>query len=51
MEVAMGYGTGMTPGMSLVGGFLSLALTVWFVVFTVLMLQKLDKIIELLERK
>jgi len=41
----MGYGMGF------LGGLISLALTVWFVVFTVLMIQKLDKIIELLSKK
>ena len=41
----MGY------GLSFIGGLISLALTVWFVVFSVLVLRKLDKIIELLSRK
>jgi hypothetical protein len=33
------------------GGIISLALVVWFVAFTVLVLQKLDKVIELLGKK
>ncbi|MFH1247585.1 MAG: hypothetical protein V1490_00315 [Candidatus Omnitrophota bacterium] len=36
------------------GGFgflVPLAITVWLVVFTVLVLQKLDKVIELLSKK
>ena len=41
----------MTAGVSLIGGLISLALTVWFVVFSVLVIQKLDKVIELLGKK
>jgi hypothetical protein len=37
----------VSSGVSILSGLISLALTVWFVVFTVLVLQKLDKIIEL----
>jgi len=47
----MGYGTGMSPGAGFLAGLISLALTVWFVVFTVLVLKKLDNIIELLSKK
>ena len=36
---------------ALISGIISLALTVWFVVFTVLVIKKLDKIAELLEKK
>jgi hypothetical protein len=36
---------------ALISGIVSLALTVWFVVFTVLVIKKLDKIAELLEKK
>ncbi len=32
-------------------GLISLALTVWFVVFTVLVIQKLDKLIEVSSKK
>lgn len=38
-------------GVGVVGALISLALTVWFVVFSVLVLQKLDKVIELLSKK
>jgi len=41
----MGY------GLTFIGGLISLVLTVWFVVFSVLVVAKLDKIIELLGRK
>jgi hypothetical protein len=41
----MGY------GLSFIGGLISLVLTVWFVYFSVLVIQKLDKIIELLGKK
>ena len=40
----------MTNGMSLIGGLISLGLTLWFVVFTVLVLNKLDKIKEALDK-
>lgn len=38
-------------GMNLAAGLLSLALTVWFVVFTVLVVKKLDRLIDLLGKK
>jgi hypothetical protein len=41
----------MANGASFIGGIISLALTVWFVCFTVMVIQKLDKIIELLGKK
>ena len=41
----MGY------GLSFIGGLISLVLTVWFVVFSILVVQKLDKIIDLLGKK
>ena len=41
----------MTTGVNLVGGLISLALTVWFVLFSVLVVKKLDKLIELLAKK
>ena len=41
----------MTTGVSFIGGLISLVLTVWFVVFSVLVIQKLDKVIELLGKK
>ena len=41
----------MVSGIGLMSGVISLALTVWFVVFSVLVIQKLDKIIELLGKK
>ena len=44
----MGYGMGYGWGL---GGVLSLSLLIWFVVFTVLVLNRLDKIIELLSKK
>jgi hypothetical protein len=34
-----------------IAGLIPLALTVWFVIFTVLVVKKLDKVIELLEKK
>lgn len=43
--MGMGYGAGF------LGGLISLALTVWFVTFSVLVLKKLDSIIELLGKK
>ena len=41
----MGY------GLSFIGGLISLVLTVWFVCFSFLVIQKLDKIIDLLGKK
>jgi len=41
----------MVTGASFIGGLISLALTIWFVVFTVLVIQKLSKIVELLGKK
>ncbi len=41
----MGYGA------SFIGGLISLALTIWFVCFSVLVIKKLDKLIELLGKK
>jgi len=41
----------MVTGASFIAGLISLVLTVWFVYFTVLVIQKLDKVIELLEKK
>lgn len=41
----------MVTGASFIGGLISLALMVWFVTFSVLVLQKLDKVIELLGKK
>jgi len=38
-------------GISFLGGFISLVLTIWFITFTVLVLSKLDKIIEALSKK
>lgn len=38
-------------GLTCFGGFISLALTVWLVVFSVLVIKKLDKIIEALGKK
>jgi len=40
----------MANGASLIGGLISLGLTVWFVVFSVLVLNRLDKIIVLLDK-
>lgn len=45
----MGYGMGY--GWGFLGGVLSLTVLIWFVVFTVLVLNRLDKIIELLSKK
>jgi hypothetical protein len=36
---------------ALISVLISLALTVWFVIFSVLVIQKLDKVIELLAKK
>jgi hypothetical protein len=41
----------MANSVSFIGGLISLALTVWFVVFTVLVIAKLDKVIEALGKK
>ncbi|MFH0917954.1 MAG: hypothetical protein V1830_02355 [Candidatus Omnitrophota bacterium] len=41
----------MVTGASFIGGLISLVLTIWFVVFSVLVIQKLDKLIELLAKK
>ena len=41
----MGYGA------SFIGGLISLAVTIWFVCFSVLVIKKLDKLIELLGKK
>ncbi len=41
----MGYGA------SFISGLISLALTIWFVCFSVLVIKKLDKLIELLGKK
>ncbi|MFA5004790.1 MAG: hypothetical protein WC561_01525 [Candidatus Omnitrophota bacterium] len=41
----------MSNGASLVAGIISLGLTVWFVVFTVLVVVKLSKIAQLLNKK
>lgn len=35
----------------LISGLISLAITIWFVYFSVLVIQKLDKVIQLLEKK
>lgn len=40
----------MSNTVTLISGLISLALTVWFVVFTVLVVNKLSRIIELLEK-
>lgn len=37
--------------MNIIAGFISLLLTVWFVIFTVLVIKKLDKIVEALNKK
>jgi hypothetical protein len=41
----------MGPGVSFISGLISLALTIWFVIFSILVIQKLDKVIELLAKK
>ena len=41
----------MVTGASFIGGLVSLALTVWFVYFSILVIQKLDKVVELLGKK
>jgi len=41
----------MANTVSFIGGLISLALTIWFVYFSVLVIQKLDKVIELLNKK
>jgi len=38
-------------GVSAIAALMSLALTVWFVIFTVLVVKKLDRIAELLSKK
>jgi hypothetical protein len=44
-------GERMEYGLSFMSGLISLALTIWLVFFSVLVIQKLDKIIELLKKK
>ncbi len=41
----------MSNGASLVAGIISLGLTIWFVVFSVLVVVKLSKIARLLDKK
>jgi len=41
----------MVANASFIGGLISLVLTVWFVVFSILVVLKLGKIIELLGKK
>jgi hypothetical protein len=41
----------MVSNFGFISGLISLVLTVWFVVFSVLVVQKLDKIIELSGKK
>jgi len=41
----------MVSNLGFISGLISLVLTVWFVVFSVLVVQKLDKIIELSGKK
>ena len=41
----------MSTAVTFISGLISLALTVWFVVFSVLVIQKLDKVIELLKKE
>jgi hypothetical protein len=41
----------MATTANFIGGLVSLALTVWFIIFSVLVIQKLDKVIELLGKK
>ena len=45
------YSSSMGYGVSAIGALISLVLTVWFVVFTVLVIKKLDSIVELLSKK
>ena len=45
------YSSQLGYGVSAFGALISLALTVWFVVFTVLVIKKLDSIVELLSKK
>ena len=47
----MGYAMGVSPAATFFAGLLSLALTVWFVFFSVQVLQKLDKLIEISSNK
>ena len=41
----------MVNVLSFIGGLISLALTVWFVCFSVLVIQKLNNLIEILSKK
>ncbi|MFA4992872.1 MAG: hypothetical protein WC571_02775 [Candidatus Omnitrophota bacterium] len=41
----------MEYGLGFISGLISLALTIWLVYFSVSVLQKLDKVIELLNKK
>jgi len=40
----------MANGVSFIGGLVSLGLTIWFVLFSVMVLNKLDKLIALLDK-
>ena len=41
----------MEYGANFIGGLISLALMIWFIYFSVLVIQKLNKLIELLGKK
>jgi hypothetical protein len=41
----------MEYGLGFISGLISLALTIWLVYFSISVLQKLDKVIELLNKK
>lgn len=45
------YSSQMGFGVSAIGALISLALTVWLVIFTILVIKKLDRIAELLSKK
>ena len=47
----MPLGSSMGFGFSAIGSLITLALTVWFVVFTILVVTKLERIAELLTKK
>jgi len=47
----MSLSSQMGYGVSAISGLITLALTVWFVVFTILVVTKLERIIELLSKR
>jgi hypothetical protein len=45
------YGYNMGHNVGFVGALISLALVVWFIIFSIILVNKLNRIIELLSKK